>query len=510
MAPSKLSPDARRKLAANLQVLRRYDSQIEALIDTTSHVVLYQFQEASQTWANKEVEGALFIFKRLEAPYYGFTIMNRLGLKNHTELLSADMSFQTSDQIVIYTSKSSNGIVGIWIYEEADRSRIPEQLSLCCRNAKSGSLGQGLQYLYPRDSEEEREFQLMYPRSRSNSRREGVANHAGPNGHGFAGGHVRQKRPGKAEQNGKVDGNSNAGVDLLSKLQAIGLDPTHGGGSSGSSQAAVGDSALQADPAIILARKSVNPHEMILGPESGAHRQNSVGSGSNEPPFKSPLPMPSVDGATDGGGISNSNLGAQAVSYEVQQHQQQPVSPGLRPVPSPFPPSTIATPLPAQGPPRGGAGVVNMQQVPPFWYSQTGMQATDRAAHASPAPVSYGGIMSGMLGFPHMASGHTPQPALQASSHPVAAETGGPNVAHNLAEQLVQLVRQRMNSVNQGAAALPQQQQMPVPGATDSAVKLQREYCREWLLRVIQADDELVDAFARRFPPPIVSQPQQP
>ncbi|KAJ2084116.1 hypothetical protein H4R24_000325 [Coemansia sp. RSA 988] len=64
MAPGKLSPDARRKLAANLQVLRRYDSQIEALIDTTSHVVLYQFQEENQTWANKEVEGALFIFKR--------------------------------------------------------------------------------------------------------------------------------------------------------------------------------------------------------------------------------------------------------------------------------------------------------------------------------------------------------------------------------------------------------------------------------------------------------------
>ncbi|KAJ1878289.1 hypothetical protein LPJ66_011916 [Kickxella alabastrina] len=64
MAPSKLSNDARKKLAANLQVLRRYDDQIDAIVDTTSHVVLYQFEESTQSWANKEVEGALFVYKR--------------------------------------------------------------------------------------------------------------------------------------------------------------------------------------------------------------------------------------------------------------------------------------------------------------------------------------------------------------------------------------------------------------------------------------------------------------
>ncbi|KAI9500225.1 hypothetical protein BX070DRAFT_196005, partial [Coemansia spiralis] len=129
MAPSNLTNDARKKLAANLQVLRRYDEQIEAIIDTTSHVVLYQFQEDSQSWANKEVEGALFIYKRSSVPHYGFTIMNRVGLENYTEYLSTDLDFQTSGQIVIYKSKNSDSFVGIWIYEETDRNRIPEQLS---------------------------------------------------------------------------------------------------------------------------------------------------------------------------------------------------------------------------------------------------------------------------------------------------------------------------------------------------------------------------------------------
>ncbi|KAJ2797953.1 hypothetical protein H4R20_004999, partial [Coemansia guatemalensis] len=245
---------------------------------------------------------------------------------------------------------------------------------------------------------------------------------------------------------------------------------------------------------------------------------NSSGSSSNEPTFKSPLPMPSAYDINDSGAnISTNNIHSitqAAVSYGMQQPQQQPASPGLRPVPSPFPPSTIATPLPAQGLPRGGTGAVNMQQVPAFWYSQTGAQAPDGPTHASPAPVSYGGPMPGMLNFPQMASGHTPQPVLQAPPHPATAESAGPNVAHNLAEQLVQLVQQRMSSVNQGTAPplqqQQQQQQMLAPGAADSTVKMQRDYCRKWLLRVIQADDELVDAFARRFPPPIASRPQQP
>ncbi|KAJ2420013.1 hypothetical protein GGF41_004418 [Coemansia sp. RSA 2531] len=55
-----------------------------------------------------------------------------------------------------------------------------------------------------------------------------------------------------------------------------------------------------------------------------------------------------------------------------------------------------------------------------------------------------------------------------------------------------------MNSTQQGALATGNQQKL-----SPDAMKVQRDYCREWLIRVIQADDELVDAFAQRFPPPI-------
>ncbi|KAI8325656.1 PH domain-like protein, partial [Martensiomyces pterosporus] len=127
MAPSKLSSDARKKLAANLQVLRRYDSEIQAIIDTTSHVVLYQFQHDTSSWAKKDVEGALFIFQRASAPCYGFMVMNRLSLDNYTELLNPEMNFQPSDQFLIYRSDGGD-VIGIWIYEESDRIRISSQL----------------------------------------------------------------------------------------------------------------------------------------------------------------------------------------------------------------------------------------------------------------------------------------------------------------------------------------------------------------------------------------------
>ncbi|KAJ2594115.1 hypothetical protein IWW49_000096 [Coemansia sp. RSA 1797] len=491
---------------------------------------------------------------RSAAPYYGFMIMNRLGLDNYTELLSADMSFQTSDQIVIYTSASNSGIVGIWIYEEVDRKRVPEQLSMCCANANSAALGAGMQYLYPRDAEEEGEFQRMYPRSRSNSRKDGGIEQA--NGNALANiinrtrqQHYQQQNQQQQSQphyhhqqqgqNWKQDGDGgNVSADLMSKLQAIGLGPTNGAGSQPANTNDSGLRTLPADPAIILARKSVNPQDMNA---SSAGKAAGLSEGSA---FKSPLPVPTAHSqAMNGGGQAVNNGQAMSSSGHVMnsgQAIQLPVSPSLHPAPSPFPPSTIATPLPGQGP--LGASAMTMQQQPAFWHMHGG--AVARSAHASPAPPNYGPV-AGMFSFPQMPAG-TPQPSMPMAQMPMtqvpmgqmpmtqppmtqvpmtqtaqvpmtqtaqvpmtqaqqAGESIAPSVAQNLAEQLVSLVRQRMGSVQGGSTQSPE---AAPAGPENDAVRMQRDYCREWLVRVIRADDELVDAFARRFPPPIFAQQQ--
>ncbi|KAJ2602003.1 hypothetical protein GGF39_000950 [Coemansia sp. RSA 1721] len=578
MAPSKLSNDARKKLAANLQVLRRYDEQIEAIVDTTSHVVLYQFQEATQSWANKAVEGALFIYKRASAPYYGFTILNRVGLDNYTELLSADMTFQTSDQIVIYTSKSGNGIVGIWIYEEADRIRVPEQLSMCCKSSESAFAGQGPQCLYPKNKEEQKEFMRMYPRSRSNSKRDPGSDGSGSNALSTIINRTRQQQRKSSQSAAK---NDTAGAnDLVSKLQAIGLDPSGLSGAQ-SQQTKENADTLQLDPAIIMARKSVKPHEMqqvaTSNAGNGGHGQAPVqmqmqtqghanGSAESSSAFKSPISVPAVHAYSQGGS-----------SVPVAT----PASPVLHPVASPFPPSTIATPLPGQCPPGVDPNLAYMAQAQQFWHPQMGNPSVPRSAHASPAPMGFG-MIPGMHSFPqlpmgHPGAAHTPQPGMSmtpvqfisgmymqrppsmapssqpgnaaaqpsaenvvpaaSSAHvlaqgavsntaPMVSPSGNPSMAQSLAEQLVSLVRQRMSSVQQhgGSGVQPVSTSAPVPAASNgtaggapqqpaavsalppNAVKMQRDYCREWLIRVIQADDELVDAFAQRFPPPIFPQ----
>ncbi|KAF9968701.1 hypothetical protein BGZ70_010207 [Mortierella alpina] len=123
--------------AVNLSVLQRHDAYISDIIDSSSYVVVYKFDEASQAWTKKGVEGTMFVFKRSTAPSYGFFIMNRLGLDNLMADLTADMALQLTSDYIIY--RDEKDIHGIWIYEPADRDRIGEKLMDCCKRAKEES-----------------------------------------------------------------------------------------------------------------------------------------------------------------------------------------------------------------------------------------------------------------------------------------------------------------------------------------------------------------------------------
>ncbi|KAJ2712667.1 hypothetical protein H4R19_002640, partial [Coemansia spiralis] len=456
------------------------------------------------------------------APHYGFTILNRVGVENFTEVLDEGMSFQVSDQIIIYTSQRS-GIVGVWIYEEADRARIPEQLGACCADLNAHPAGCGVQTLYPQNAEEVSEFRRTYPRSRSNSRKDGGADAAGTNPLSAFINQTRQQQE-QQQQGGGLAGASNgtggdaAAAGLASKLQAIGLDVSGGARVQPQNAGANGGApALYADPAIIMARKSVNPQDMNANDRlAGKQYSPTSTDASDGASFKSPLPMPSTYGQP-----ANNNVGGHAM--RSGQPLPQAPSPVLHPVQATLPPSVIATPLPAQGLPTGFPGPVpgaaGMQPGPMFWGPPP------RSVHASPAPVGFVGVpaMASYSPMPgnHPAASQIPQPPVHmmhphpqmvAASGPSGPNGTTPSVAQNLAEQLVSLVRQRMNSVHQSSGASPMPRAasaQPPPGQPASAIKAQRDYCREWLIRVIQADDELVDAFAQRFPPPIATpQPQ--
>ncbi|KAF9902596.1 hypothetical protein EC991_004769 [Linnemannia zychae] len=127
--------------AVNLSVLQRHDPHISDILDSSSYVVVYKFDEDSQAWTKKGVEGTMFVFRRSTLPYYGFFIMNRLGIDNMMADLTADMALQLTSDYIIY--RDERDIHGIWVYEPTDRDRIGEKLMECCKKAKDEGVVNG-------------------------------------------------------------------------------------------------------------------------------------------------------------------------------------------------------------------------------------------------------------------------------------------------------------------------------------------------------------------------------
>jgi mRNA-decapping enzyme 1B len=56
MASIVISEEAKR--AANLRVLQRADSDIVDILESATHVVLYEFNATSKAWEKRNVEGS--------------------------------------------------------------------------------------------------------------------------------------------------------------------------------------------------------------------------------------------------------------------------------------------------------------------------------------------------------------------------------------------------------------------------------------------------------------------
>ncbi|KAK9762304.1 hypothetical protein K7432_012105 [Basidiobolus ranarum] len=128
-----MDPEARR--AANLNVLQRLDRNITEILDSSSHVVVYKFDNDTQSWTKKGVEGTMFLFKREISPKYGFFVMNRLSIDNFIVYLNGNMDLQITTDFIIYRTGEED-IHGIWMYETRDRERVGHELVDYCERAK--------------------------------------------------------------------------------------------------------------------------------------------------------------------------------------------------------------------------------------------------------------------------------------------------------------------------------------------------------------------------------------
>ncbi|KAJ8265183.1 hypothetical protein COCON_G00142820 [Conger conger] len=112
----------------SLAALQQHDPYINRIVDVTGQVALYTFNSKANEWEKTDIEGTLFVYTRSASPYHGFTIMNRLNMKNLVEPINKDLEFQLQDPFLLYRN-SNLAIYSIWFYDKSDCQRIAQLMA---------------------------------------------------------------------------------------------------------------------------------------------------------------------------------------------------------------------------------------------------------------------------------------------------------------------------------------------------------------------------------------------
>lgn len=123
------------KRAANLRVLQRLDKTVLDIVGSATHVVLYSFNEQSQTWERRNVEGSLFVAKR-QPQHQGesrfkLIILNRHSKENMEVPITPSFQMQVREPYLIFRLDNGNGettIMGIWFHDSNERENISKIL----------------------------------------------------------------------------------------------------------------------------------------------------------------------------------------------------------------------------------------------------------------------------------------------------------------------------------------------------------------------------------------------
>ncbi|KAK9895136.1 hypothetical protein P389DRAFT_89061 [Cystobasidium minutum MCA 4210] len=136
-----------KRLQLNLKVLQRHDPSIVEILDSTSYVVLYKYvpapnadaeDPADMQWVKTSIEGSMFVFRRTQAPYYGFFILNRHGVENFSHYLEDEANLELTPEYII-VQDGEDQIKGIWVFEEDHRDRLGQKMLELSRLSKQGN-----------------------------------------------------------------------------------------------------------------------------------------------------------------------------------------------------------------------------------------------------------------------------------------------------------------------------------------------------------------------------------
>ncbi|KAL6771831.1 hypothetical protein ACKKBG_A27975 [Auxenochlorella protothecoides x Auxenochlorella symbiontica] len=108
-------------------VLKRIDPDIEELLATVSHVVLYRFNPEGPAWIKTDVEGTLYVVKRRGQPRFRYIVLNKTGKEDFMEDIGAGFTSEIHKPYIMYRTdidEVSSKVVGLWCHTEEECQRL--------------------------------------------------------------------------------------------------------------------------------------------------------------------------------------------------------------------------------------------------------------------------------------------------------------------------------------------------------------------------------------------------
>ena len=126
-----LQVDSNARMKANLSMLQRLDPEITDVLESATHVTMYQFDPTTSKWDRYDCEGPLFIVKRGSAPRFNLTIVNRLSRTNFMRPVTSAFHVELVEPYLIFKDSPEphrTVIHGIWFPDDRERQNIFDML----------------------------------------------------------------------------------------------------------------------------------------------------------------------------------------------------------------------------------------------------------------------------------------------------------------------------------------------------------------------------------------------
>lgn len=111
----------------NVSAIRLVDRLVCDIVDTATHVALYEFNAQSYEWEKTNAEGVLFVYSRSGEPRYSIIVLNRLSTINLVEPINEGIDLQLKEPFLLYRNTKGE-IHGIWFYDKEECARIAETI----------------------------------------------------------------------------------------------------------------------------------------------------------------------------------------------------------------------------------------------------------------------------------------------------------------------------------------------------------------------------------------------